>query len=153
MFLLVGDGPLREEARRRAQACGIGDRIVMPGYEKHAAVAIAAMDVFLLTSRLEGLPNVLIEAQALGVPVLTTDVGGAAETLVHGRTGYAIVPQSAELLADGVLQILGDRAWREVARKTAKQFVRERFSMSQMVDQTLDAYFARGEFAEIRAPR
>src|SRR5206468_931340 len=66
-FLMVGDGPLREEARCRAHACGLDDRIVMPGNEKDATVAIAAMDVFLLTSRLEGLPNVLVEAQALGV--------------------------------------------------------------------------------------
>jgi glycosyltransferase involved in cell wall biosynthesis len=149
-FLMVGDGPLREEARWRALGYGLGDRIVMPGNEKDVAVAIAAMDVFLLTSRLEGFPNVLVEAQALGVPVITTDAGGAAETLIQGRTGYAIFPHSTELLADAVLQILGDRPWREAARQAAQRFVRERFSMSEMVDRTLDAYFAREEFVEIR---
>jgi glycosyltransferase involved in cell wall biosynthesis len=150
-FLMVGDGPLREKARQRAVAGGIGDRMVMPGNEKDTAVAIAAMDVFLLTSRLEGFPNVLVEAQALGVPVVTTDGGGAAETLVQGRTGYAIRPQSANLLADAILQILSDTAWRESARQATQSFVRERFSMSQMVDRTLDAYFARGEFAAMQA--
>jgi glycosyltransferase involved in cell wall biosynthesis len=150
-FLMVGDGPLREEARQRAAARGLGDRIVMPGNEKDTAVAIAAMNVFLLTSRLEGFPNVLVEAQALGVPVVTTDGGGAAETLMQGRTGYAIFPQSAKLLADAILRILSDTPWREAARQAAQRFVRERFSMSQMVDRTLDAYFARGEFAEMRA--
>jgi len=149
-FLMVGDGPLREEARWRALGYGLGDRMVMPGNEKDVAVAIAAMDVFLLTSRLEGFPNVLIEAQALGVPVITTDAGGAAETLIQGRTGYAVRPHSVDLLADAVLQALGDRPWREAARQAAQKFVRERFSMSEMVDRTLDAYFARGEFAEIR---
>jgi glycosyltransferase involved in cell wall biosynthesis len=148
-FLMVGDGPLREEARWRALGYGLGDRIVMPGNEKDVAVAIAAMDVFLLTSRLEGFPNVLIEAQALGVPVITTDAGGAAETLIQGRTGYTVRAHSVDLLADAVLQILSDRPWRETARQTAQRFVRERFSMSEMVDRTLDAYFARGEFAEI----
>jgi glycosyltransferase involved in cell wall biosynthesis len=149
-FLMVGDGPLREKVRQRATACGLGDRIVMPGNEKDAAIAIAAMDVFLLTSRLEGFPNVLIEAQALGVPVITTDGGGAVETLIQGRTGYAILPHSTDLLVDAVLQVLGNPAWGEVARQTAQRFVRERFSMSEMVDRTLDAYFARGEFAEMR---
>ena len=91
-FLMVGDGPLREEARQRAAACGLGDRIVMPGNEKDTAAAIAAMDVFLLTSRLEGLPNVLVEAQALGVPVVATDGGGAAETLIQGRNGIRNSP-------------------------------------------------------------
>jgi glycosyltransferase involved in cell wall biosynthesis len=152
-FLMVGDGPLREEASRQAQACGLRSRIVMPGNEKDVAVAIAAMDVFLLTSRLEGFPNVLIEAQALGVPVITTDAGGAAETLVQGQTGYAVRPHSVDLLADVVLQVLGARPWREAAHQASQRFVRERFSMSEMVDRTLDAYFARGEFAEIPDPR
>jgi 2-polyprenyl-6-hydroxyphenyl methylase/3-demethylubiquinone-9 3-methyltransferase len=147
-FLIVGDGPLREEARWRALGYGLGDRIVMPGNEKDVAVAIAAMDVFLLTSRLEGFPNVLIEAQALGLPVITTDAGGAAETLIQGKTGYAISPHSPDLLADAVLRILGDHPWREAARQAAQRFVRERFSMSEMVDRTLDAYFGRGEFAQ-----
>ena len=151
-FLMVGDGPLREETRWRALGYGLGDRIVMPGNEKDVAVAIAAMDVFLLTSRVEGLPNVLIEAQALGVPVVTTDVGGASETLIQAKTGYAIRPHSADLLADAVVGILGNRAWRETARQTAQRFVRERFSMSRMMERTLDAYFARGEFAEMSAP-
>jgi glycosyltransferase involved in cell wall biosynthesis len=150
-FVMVGDGPLREEARRRAQARGLGDRIVMPGNEKDAAAAIAAMDVFLLASRLEGLPNVLIEAQALGVPVVTTDCGGAAETLIQGSTGYAVQPHSTDLLADAVLRILANQAWRETARQAAQRIVRERFSMSQMMDRTLDAYFARGEFAAMQA--
>jgi glycosyltransferase involved in cell wall biosynthesis len=147
MFLMVGDGPLREEARRRAKAKGFGDRIVMPGYERSVEAAMAAMDVFLLTSRLEGLPNVLIEAQALGVPVVTTDAGGAAETLDNGRTGFAVSPPSAELLAQAILRVLGDEEWREAARVAAPQFVRERFSAALMVEQTLDAYLGRGEFA------
>jgi len=150
MFLMVGDGPLREETRRHAEACGIGDRIVMPGSEKDPASAIAAMNLFLLTSRIEGLPNVLVEAQALGVPVVTTHVGGTAETLVQGETGYAIFPHSADLLANAVLKILCNAAWREAAQKAAPQFVRERFPMSRMLEGTLDAYFGRGEFARTR---
>lgn len=150
MFLMVGDGPLREETRRHAEACGIGDRIVMPGYEKDSASAIAAMDLFLLTSRIEGLPNVLVEAQALGVPVVTTHVGGTAETLVQGETGYAIFPHSADLLANAVLKILGNAPWREAAQKAAPQFVRERFPMSRMLEGTLDAYFGGSEFAKRR---
>jgi glycosyltransferase involved in cell wall biosynthesis len=148
---MVGDGPLREEARQYAAARELGDRIVMPGNEKDTAVAIAAMDVFLLTSRLEGFPNVLVEAQSLGVPVVTTDGGGAAETLIQGRTGYAINPHSPQPLADAILRILSDTPWREAARQATQRFVRERFSTSLMVDRTLDAYFARGEFAPMRA--
>lgn len=127
-------------------------RILMPGHEKNAAAAIAAMDVFLLTSRVEGLPNVLVEAQALGVPVVTTNPGGVMETLVEGKTGLVVPPHSADLLADAVLKFLDDRSWCEAVRQAAPAFVREHFSLSRMMDLTLDAYFAQGEFADIRAP-
>jgi glycosyltransferase involved in cell wall biosynthesis len=153
MFVMVGDGPLREEVRRRADASGIGSRLVMPGYETDSAVAIAAMDVFLLTSRLEGLPNVLIEAQALGVPVVTTVAGGAAETLDEGHTGFAVFPYSADLLAKVVVHVLGNEAWRTAAGEAAQRFVRERFSMNRMTERTLDAYLGRGEFAPSRVDR
>lgn len=152
LFLIVGDGPLRGEARRYAEAKGIARRIVMPGYERDAAAAIAAMDVFLLTSRAEGLPNVLIEAQGFGVPVVTTNAGGAAETLDEGRTGFA-VPHCAERLAQAVLRILGDAAWRQAVRTAAPRFVREQFSTVRMVDRTLDAYLGRGMFAPMPGER
>ena len=121
----------------------------MPGYEKQVAAAIVAMDVFLLTSRVEGLPNVLIEAQALGVPVVTTDAGGAAETLIRGRTGFAIFPHRADVIASAVLQILNNTTWQRAAQKAGQEFARERFSMSRMIDVTLDAYFARGDFGQM----
>lgn len=140
MFLMVGDGPLRMEARQRADACGFGGRILMPGYEKEVAVAIAALDVFLLTSRVEGLPNVLVEAQALGVPVVTTDCGGVSETLIPRVTGFTVASESVELLANTILDVLADDAWRDEARNVAQKFVRERFSLSQMISGTLDAY-------------
>lgn len=124
----------------------------MPGYERDAAAAIAAMDVFLLTSRAEGLPNVLIEAQGFGVPVVTTNAGGAAETLDEGRTGFA-VPHCAERLAQAVLRILGDAAWRQAVRTAAPRFVREQFSTVRMVDRTLDAYLGRGMFAPMPGER
>jgi len=93
---------------------------------------------------------VLVEAQALGVPVVTTHVGGTAETLVQGETGYAVFPHSADLLANAVLKILGNAPWRQAARKAASQFVRERFPVSRMLEGTLDAYFGGGEFAKRR---
>jgi len=148
MFVMVGDGPLREEAFRHAEARGLAGRIRMTGYEHDVAAAIAGMDVFLLTSRVEGFPNVLVEAQALGVPVVTTDAGGAVETLDNGTTGFAVFRHSAELLAQAVLRILLDEAWRETARGAAQQFVRERFSAERMVERTLDVYFRRRDFTQ-----
>src|SRR5581483_2236537 len=89
-FLVVGDGPLREAVELRAQREDLNGAVHFAGYDSQPLRAIVDMDLFLLTSRAEGLPNVLIEAQAVGVPVVTTPVGGAPETIDHGRTGVVL---------------------------------------------------------------
>jgi glycosyltransferase involved in cell wall biosynthesis len=138
-FLLVGDGPLKAAAARAAERAGIADRLAFAGAIDDPRPALAAMDVFLLTSREEGLPNVVIEAQARGVPVVTTPAGGAAEAIEDGRTGF-LAPARAVALADAVLRVLGDRAWTEAARARAAAAVGERFGLDRMLDDTLRIY-------------
>jgi glycosyltransferase involved in cell wall biosynthesis len=139
-FVIVGDGPLRSYTQKFARKLGIGDRLFLLGLQKDPFTAMAAMDVFLLTSRMEGLPNVLIEAQALGVPVVTADAGGAVESLAHGRTGFSIKPQNADLLAEAIVSVLNDPEWRVKARAEAPKFISERFCSKRMVRDTLRAY-------------
>ena len=112
-FLVAGDGPLVGECRALADDLGIGGRMVFSGAEREPPLAIAAMDVFLLTSRVEGLPNVLLEAQAVGVPVVTTDVGGAREALIQGETGWAVETDGPEALAARVCAVLDDQPMRD----------------------------------------
>jgi glycosyltransferase involved in cell wall biosynthesis len=139
-FLVVGDGPLKGQLRERGQRADLAGALHVVGYEKEAFVAIAAMDLFLLTSRVEGLPNVLLEAQALGVPVVTTDAGGARETLDHGRTGWVLEQDAAENAGDTVARLLNNREWLAKARDEAPAFVRRSFGVDRMIDETLEAY-------------
>ena len=139
-FLMVGDGPLLGEARALAERLGISERLLTPGRVKRPALPLALMDVFLLVSRMEGLPNVLLEAQALGVPVVTTDAGGAGETIESGITGWAVRPQAPERLAERVIAVLDDSPWRANARERAPAFVRETFALERMLDETLATY-------------
>ncbi len=141
-FALIGGGPLLDEAERLAQDLGLGGRLVLPGPERDPSLAMAAMDVFLMTSKIEGLPNVLLEAQALGTPVVTTAAGGAVEALDPGTTGFVVVEHSAEPLAQRVLQILGDAEWAARARAAAPGFVERCFGMERMVRETLAVYRA-----------
>lgn len=78
--------------------------------------AFEAMDVFLLTSRAEGLPNVVIEAQAHWIAVVSTDIGDAAETFRDGVSGRLLNSDDAAVLARVVLEVLHDRKWRANAR-------------------------------------
>lgn len=138
-FLVVGDGPMRESIEAFARKALPG-RTHFPGHERNAAMAIAAMDMFLLTSRAEGLPNVLIEAQAIGVPPVALDVGGVREALCHEKTGWLIASASPEAAADTIVSLLSNNVVLGVASRRGRKFVQEQFSQEKMIRETLVAY-------------
>lgn len=143
-FLVFGDGPMRAEMVSLAARLGIADRLHLPGREDDIGPRYKAMDVVLLTSRHEGLPNVLLEAQSLGVPVVAPDVGGVSETIWPGTTGWAVhaahPPLLASALAEHVVRCLTEPGWIGRARTAAPSFVRDRFSMAAMLQRTLEIY-------------
>jgi glycosyltransferase involved in cell wall biosynthesis len=138
-FLIVGDGPMRSRMEAEASRLGLAGRLHLIGELDDPAVALAAMDVFVLTSVLEGLPNVVLEAQAAGVPVVATDAGGAAEALDPGRTGL-IVARNRKALATATLRVLDDEAWAAAARAAGPRFVAARFGAERMLDGLLPHY-------------
>lgn len=89
-FVLVGDGRLLPNCEELAEELGIRDRILFTGRSTRVGFWMSKMDVLVLLSRYEGLPNVLIEAQYMGVRVVTTPAGGAAECLIDGVTGHVL---------------------------------------------------------------
>ena len=90
---------MREEVLRAAKREGIAERLIVAGVTNDILSAMSIMDVFLLASFGEGLPNVLLEAQWVGTPVVVTDVGGAKEAVEPGITGWPIATNSAAELA------------------------------------------------------
>ena len=111
-FIAAGYGPGLEEAKSLAKGYGLENRILFPGRTSDVPSWLAVFDAFLLTSRIEGLPNVLIEAQSAGVPVISTAAGGSSETFVDGTTGYLSASDDPEDLAKAVSLILQDSKWR-----------------------------------------
>jgi glycosyltransferase involved in cell wall biosynthesis len=87
----------------------------------------------MLSSRTEGLPNAVIEAQAAGVPVVAFDVGGVAETMIPGETGLLVKDLTAGALAAAVLGALADPEWRGRAATLGPDFVRSTFSLDKMI--------------------
>lgn len=141
-FVMIGDGPLRAAAQRLGASLGLGARLCLPGAVRDPAPLVAGFDLFVLTSRLEGLPNAVIEAQALGVPVVTTDAGGAREAIDPGRTGALVSPHEPRLLAERISAMLGDSAWMAEARRHAPAFVARKFGLARMVAETRSVYRA-----------
>ncbi len=138
-FLIVGNGPMREQVEAVGRAT-LSGKIHFPGHERNMARAMAAMDIFLLTSRMEGLPNVLIEAQALGVPPVAIDVGGVKETMIDGMTGWVCKDSEPPTIADKIVKALSDRAAYQGVSTQAREFVRSNFNLDRMISSTLNVY-------------
>ncbi|MGY4571754.1 MULTISPECIES: methyltransferase domain-containing protein [Bradyrhizobium] len=139
-FLLVGNGARFDDVRARAEQLGLTGALIFADLELRPAAAIAAMDLFFLASRIEGLPNVILEAQALGVPVATTSAGGAPEAVLDGKTGQIFKPDAtARVMADTIVDLLGNLRWREKAAQLAPRQVKTSFNIELMADGMLAA--------------
>ena len=141
-FLLAGYGELEERIRHTIESLGLADRFVLLGAIEDVGLIYAALDVFLMTSRFEGSPNVLIEAQAAGMPVVAPNVGGVCETVLDGTTGIVVVDRRPSSLATAVLQILDDPSWPERAAIHGPVFASHRFGHQRMIDETIAVYDA-----------
>jgi glycosyltransferase involved in cell wall biosynthesis len=139
-FVVFGIGPLLKEAQAVAAKHGFAERFHTPGALPGAAHMLSALDVFLLTSQFEGTPNVVLEASAAGVPVVTTKAGGTAEAVEEGVTGYVVDEPDAAKLAARVLAVLGDDAFRARCKAAGPDFVTRRFGLQRMIDETLALY-------------
>jgi glycosyltransferase involved in cell wall biosynthesis len=139
-FVLAGYGDLSDSVRRQILELGLTHRVTLLGPLREVGTLLRVLDVFLMTSRFEGVPNTLIEAQAAGVPVVAPIVGGVAETVRQDVTARLVAEQSADALAAAVLQILTDADWRRCAAAAGTKFVVERFDATRMIDATLALY-------------
>ena len=139
-FLIAGFGPMEDMIKARIDALGLRDRIVLAGPVDDAGLIYCATDVVLLTSAIEGIPNVMIEAQAVGRPVVALDVGGTREAVAEGRTGTIVRPRTAEALASATISLLDNVAWRERVRNEGPEFVARRFGLDRMLGETIAFY-------------
>jgi glycosyltransferase involved in cell wall biosynthesis/cytochrome c-type biogenesis protein CcmH/NrfG len=138
-FVIAGDGPMRVEMQELAQKLGFLERLHLPG-QVSVPSWFQLMDVLLLTSRMEGLSNALLEAQSFGIPIVAPDVGGCAETIEQGVTGFVVENATALSLAVKVVFILADHAWVNLAKVAAVEHVKKKFSVDAMIDSTIRAY-------------
>ena len=138
-FVCAGDGPLRETVRADAGAPDLAGRVQMPGFVEDVPAVLAALDVFVLSSYLEGLGTSVLDAQAAGVPVVTTWVGGIPEMIEPEVTGLLVPPRDPEALAAGIRRILDHPAEARSRAAQARSTVRA-FDVERMVDATEALY-------------
>ncbi|MHB1567641.1 MAG: glycosyltransferase [Solirubrobacteraceae bacterium] len=142
-ILIVGDHPNpanRQAIAEEAQRLGLAESVIFAGHRSDIAGCMQAMDVLAHPSHSEALPQALIEAMAVGLPVVACDVGGIPELVQAGRTGLLIPAHEPTALADAIATLYRDPELRRSYSAEARRVAREHFTAERMVCEHLDCY-------------
>jgi glycosyltransferase involved in cell wall biosynthesis len=131
-FVLVGNGNLAR-ARYEIDQCGAGKSVILAGQREDMPRLYALFDVVVVPSLWEGLPYVILEAMAMGKPVIATRIPGNSEVVDHGETGYLVRPGDAREIAAALLGILGDAATAAEMGRRGRAAVEGRFALDQNI--------------------
>lgn len=139
-FIMVGDGPMRAAVEVAIDKFGLRDRFTLPGLVTSGVASwLSQMDVFLMTSRTESLPNSVIEAQLMGLPVVAPNVGGISEVFATSESGKACGRNVAEL-SEAICTYLDDAALRTRVREEAPASILRKFSAARQIEDIRAAY-------------
>ena len=133
-LMLIGEGELRGDLERQIERLDVRDRVHLPGYRRDVPRLLAASDLFVLPSLYEGLPNVMLEAMAAGIPVVATSVNGVPEVIEDGVCGYLIPPKSTRHIESALRALLGNWARAEEIGEAGRRRVESKFTVERMVD-------------------
>ncbi len=131
-ILLVGDGPERGALEKLAADLGLSSRMHFAGYQRKPERFLPAMDLFALTSRIEGLPLALLEAWAAGLPIVSSAVGGVPKVVVNGENGLLFPNGDEGALATALRSLLADPKKAAAMAAVGLALVRERYSLDRM---------------------
>jgi glycosyltransferase involved in cell wall biosynthesis len=140
VFVLAGDGPLREELGALARRLGLEDSVLFLGQRSDVPDLLAAADAFVLPSLFEGLSLVVLEAMALGLPVVATRVCGNAEAIRDGVTGRLVPPGEPAALSAALLELLADAGQAGHWGSAGAACFQKEFAAERMVQETLAVY-------------
>jgi len=144
VFVIVGDGYGNEldEARTQIEARGLTNVVRLTGHRTDLLNIYSSFDLFLMTSVAEGMPNTVLEAMALELPVVSTRVSGVPELIEEGRSGLLAPMGDADALATAVLSLLDDNQRRRQFGQAARARAEEKFDFAKRVA-TLETYYRR----------
>lgn len=149
-FVIAGAGPEEENLRRVARELGIADHVTFVPNLLDFAEALEAMDIFCLPSLQQGIGTIMLEAMALGRPVIATRVGGVYRVIRDNENGLLVPPSDSSRLAERILELLDDPLRARNIGSAAQREVRREFGVDRMVDDVTALY--REVLAESRVP-
>jgi glycosyltransferase involved in cell wall biosynthesis len=145
-FIIVGEGKLRPKLEKQIKNLGLQNKITLTGFREDALEILATMDIFVLSSLKEGLPFSLLEAGALGKPIVATRVGGVPEIIDHNQNGLLVPPAEAKTLAEAIITLLQNKKMVETFGQKIKEKVFRDFDLARTLERTAEVY-------PVRSPR
>lgn len=137
---LIGDGPLLPQARELSARLGLGDRVQFWGQRRDVAMRLAQAQLALLISNWEGFPRSILEAMRAGLPVIASSVGGVAESVRDGETGFTVRRGDVDALRERLQRLMADPAARIQMGQRARQAYEREFTLEHTVERTLSVY-------------
>jgi len=138
--VIIGEGPQRPKLEQLIMELNLQGHAQLAGFRANVKSCFEAMDVFALSSSREGLPNVVLEAMSMSVPVVATRVAGIPELITHGRNGLVVDTDNDAQFADGLRQLVADAELRQALAAQARQVIVDRFSFTSRMAQVATIY-------------
>ncbi len=139
-FVIAGEGELEAGLRQQARDLGIADKVHFIGRCTDVPALLSASYACVLTSMAEGFSNSILEYMAAGKPVVATNVGGAAEAVIDGETGWLVEADDDAAMAERLLELLADSDKATRFGEKGRQIIAERFSAETQLNRTVDLY-------------
>ncbi len=138
--IIVGEGPLKMELNRQVKEINVEDMVFFLGFRKDVPQILASLDLFVLSSHMEGMGSILMDAMACRLPVVATKVGGIPEVVIQGETGLLVPPRRPSALAKSILKLYNDRTLASRLGERGYEVVHQKFSAESMADKIINVY-------------
>jgi glycosyltransferase involved in cell wall biosynthesis len=134
MLLIVGDGPMKDELQNYAKTLGLNEHVIFTGSRRDVPALLAAMDIFVLPSLWEGLPNALLEAMAAGKPIIATDIPPVREVIYSEDIGILVPAGDSTTIASSIELLLNNNILAENLGKNARERAFSHFDIKTTVE-------------------
>jgi glycosyltransferase involved in cell wall biosynthesis len=139
-MIIVGEGPLSMELNRQAKDLDVEDIVFFLGFRKDIPKILTSLDLFVLSSYLEGMGSSILDAMACRLPVVATKVGGIPEVVIHGETGLLVPPRNPSALARAILKLYSNNTLASRLGQKGYELVHRKFSAEAMADKVVRLY-------------
>lgn len=139
-LIIVGEGPLKLDLSRQVKSFNLEDVVFFLGFREDIPRILASLDLFVLSSHMEGLGSSLLEAMATRLPVVATRVGGIPDVVIHGETGLLVPPRNPVALAEAIMDMYSNRERATQMGQKGYEVVHQKFSAEAMASRVIEVY-------------